>query len=173
MPFPVQGTPFGYQGLPQMPKPMPLPFNQGAPQMMQVPFQGYPNGMMMQMPAPVPMTLYPYMLPQSPCGLDYPNMSDPEQAKYHTEVIALFSQDEFKTAQKQRKQELVGNLIYDYVERIVGEEYAPKLTGMLIDLPDAELNRAILTLNNLKEKIKIGLDLLIKTAAEEKAQKKQ
>ena len=29
----------------------------------------------------------------------------------------------------------VGEFIYEYVEKIAGEEQAPKITGMLIDLP--------------------------------------
>lgn len=28
----------------------------------------------------------------------------------------------------------IGEMIYEYVEAIVGEELAPKITGMLIDL---------------------------------------
>jgi hypothetical protein len=29
----------------------------------------------------------------------------------------------------------VGELIYEYIEKMVGPEKAPKITGMLIDLP--------------------------------------
>ena len=29
----------------------------------------------------------------------------------------------------------IGELIYEFVEKIAGEEQAPKITGMLIDLP--------------------------------------
>jgi len=29
----------------------------------------------------------------------------------------------------------VGEIIYDYIEKMVGSEKAPKITGMLIDLP--------------------------------------
>jgi len=31
--------------------------------------------------------------------------------------------------------QFVGEFIYEYVEKFVGEEKAPKITGMLIDLP--------------------------------------
>ena len=34
---------------------------------------------------------------------------------------------------------MVGEFIYDYVEKFVGEERAPKVTGMLIDLPIDEI----------------------------------
>lgn len=37
--------------------------------------------------------------------------------------------------------EMVGTFIYDYVEKFVGESFAPKVTGMLIDMP----------LNDIKE----------------------
>jgi hypothetical protein len=33
----------------------------------------------------------------------------------------------------------VGEFIYEYVEQLAGEEKAPKITGMLIDLPIADI----------------------------------
>jgi len=33
----------------------------------------------------------------------------------------------------------VGEVIYEFVEKIAGEEKAPKITGMLIDLPIEEI----------------------------------
>lgn len=47
----------------------------------------------------------------------------------------------------------MGNTIYRHVEKIVGEEKAPKITGMLIDLPDIELNFSISTWNNFEQKV--------------------
>lgn len=34
----------------------------------------------------------------------------------------------------------VGEIIYEYVEKIAGESKAPKITGMLIDLPLEEIH---------------------------------
>jgi hypothetical protein len=33
----------------------------------------------------------------------------------------------------------VGEFIYEYVETLIGEEKAPKITGMLIDLPVTDI----------------------------------
>jgi hypothetical protein len=35
--------------------------------------------------------------------------------------------------------EHVGHLIYDYVQKIIGVDKAPKITGMLIELPVAQI----------------------------------
>lgn len=50
---------------------------------------------------------------------------------------------EFKNSKNKDKKDIVGNIIYKHVEKLVGPEKAPKITGMLIDLPDAELNYSI------------------------------
>jgi len=34
----------------------------------------------------------------------------------------------------------VGEIIYEYVEKFAGEDKAPKITGMLIDLPIEEIH---------------------------------
>lgn len=37
----------------------------------------------------------------------------------------------------------VGSCIFEFVSRIVGTQYAPKITGMLIDLPVVEIQRFV------------------------------
>jgi hypothetical protein len=41
-----------------------------------------------------------------------------------------------------------------------GDESAPKITGMIIDLPFSDLTKAIQSWDGLQEKIQEGLDLL-------------
>ena len=53
------------------------------------------------------------------------------------------SEDYKKAANRQAKKEIVGNTIYKHVEKLVGDSRAPKITGMLIDLPELELNYSI------------------------------
>jgi hypothetical protein len=53
------------------------------------------------------------------------------------------STDFKESAQKQRR-ELVGSTIYKYVENMLGTEVAPKITGMIIDLPPSDLNMSVL-----------------------------
>jgi hypothetical protein len=47
----------------------------------------------------------------------------------------------------------VGEFIYEYVEKIAGETQAPKITGMLIDLPIPEIQGYLVDFNKLNQKI--------------------
>ena len=56
----------------------------------------------------------------------------------------MFMSSEFKNSESmQQKKDMVGNTIYKHVEKLVGDQRAPKITGMLIDLPESELNYSI------------------------------
>ena len=55
----------------------------------------------------------------------------------------------------------VGEFIYEYVERIAGEERAPKITGMLIDLPIPEIQGYLTDFNKLNIKISEANTLLM------------
>lgn len=37
--------------------------------------------------------------------------------------------------------QIVGSTIFEFVTRLAGQQYAPKITGMLIDLPIVEIQR--------------------------------
>ena len=47
----------------------------------------------------------------------------------------------------------VGEFIYEYVEKFVGEDLAPKITGMLIDLPLDEIKGYLYDFFKLQQKI--------------------
>lgn len=49
--------------------------------------------------------------------------------------------------------QFVGEFIYEYVEKFVGEEMAPKITGMLIDLPLEEIKGYLYDFYKLQQKI--------------------
>lgn len=76
------------------------------------------------------------MAPQAPGGMPAaPQMGQAPQND---------SQSFFEQAQKllpsvqernQYLKEQVGHLIYDFVQKIIGVDKAPKITGMLIELP--------------------------------------
>lgn len=72
---------------------------------------------------------------------------------YFDEIQNMFISPEFKAAKKKDKKEMVGNLIYKHVEKLVGDVKAPKITGMLIDLPEAELNFSISQWVNFEQKV--------------------
>ena len=67
---------------------------------------------------------------------------------------ALFDSDTYKSSATDHKtrRDIIGNFIYQRVELLVGEEAAPKVTGLLISLSDMELIPGISTLENLTEK---------------------
>lgn len=72
----------------------------------------------------------------------------------------MFISPEFKGAQSRQKKEMVGNTIYKHVEKLVGDQRAPKITGMLIDLPEAELNYSISQWINFEQKVMSALNLI-------------
>ena len=55
---------------------------------------------------------------------------------------------------------IVGEFIYEYVEKFVGEEKAPKITGMLIDLPIQEIKDYLYDFNKLSQKVYEAVTLL-------------
>lgn len=54
----------------------------------------------------------------------------------------------------------VGEFIFEYVETLAGEDNAPKITGMLIDLPIEEIKGYLNDFNRLKLKVNEALSLL-------------
>lgn len=79
---------------------------------------------------------------------------------YANEIQQMFMSNEFKNGEIQEKKELVGNTIYKHVEKIVGENKAPKITGMLIDLPEIELNFSISNFTNFYTKVQSAFALI-------------
>ena len=80
----------------------------------------------------------------------------PDQ-QYSVEFNKLVSQayaDEgaFKTA--------IGDYIYGHVVKYSSEENAPKITGMIIDMPAEDIKSSVGSLEGLKEKIQEGEQLL-------------
>jgi len=80
---------------------------------------------------------------------------------YFNEVQHMFLSQEFKNASSPKeKKEIVGNTIYKHVEKIVGDQKAPKITGMLIDLPEVELNFSVSQWNHFEQKVMSAFQLI-------------
>lgn len=58
---------------------------------------------------------------------------------------------------------MVGTSIFRQVTNMVGEELSPKITGMIIDLPIADLNFSVSTLETLTSKVRSAVQLLVDT----------
>lgn len=93
-----------------------------------------------------------------------PQFVDFHYAKaYFDEIQQMFMSPDFKNAKKKDKKEMVGNVIYKHVEKLVGDSKAPKITGMLIDLPEAELNFSISQWVNFEMKVMSAFQLISQT----------
>lgn len=147
---PIQGMPQAHPGMPGMMPGMQGPNMQGMPGMMpgmqgQPKTQGMP-GMPGMMP---PQMMQPgMMMPQqlSPLAQQY------IQKAYHILPAAVPQNPNYKSQ--------VGETIYEFVEKIAGEDKAPKITGMLIDLPLEEIQGYLRDFGKLEEKVKEASILL-------------
>jgi HSP90 family molecular chaperone len=50
--------------------------------------------------------------------------------------------------------------LYQFVEKVIGENLAPKITGMLIDLPQEEIKLFIANYQKFEEFIKEAIQVL-------------
>jgi len=100
------------------------------------------------------------MQPMAPQGGQPGMMNMPPQ-----DDATKFQQDAARLlpAVQERNQylkEQVGHLIYDFVQKIIGVEKAPKITGMLIELPVAQIREYLASLDALKVKVSEANNLL-------------
>jgi RNA recognition motif-containing protein len=79
---------------------------------------------------------------------------------YNSIIKTMYNSHEFKAMEEETKREKIGEEIYNYVLDKAGEENAPKITGMIIDLPFNDLITSVQSYEGLQEKIQEGLDLL-------------
>ena len=79
---------------------------------------------------------------------------------YTRAITNLVKGSEFSSLDEDTKREKIGEEIYNYVLEKAGDESAPKITGMIIDLPFSDLLSSVQTWDGLQEKIQEGLDLL-------------
>lgn len=88
-----------------------------------------------------------------------PQFADAAYAhQYFLEIRDMFASDDYKKLQsRQQKKEMIGNTIYRHVEKLVGDQRAPKITGMLIDLPEVELNFSIVQWSEFEQKVMSAL----------------
>lgn len=68
---------------------------------------------------------------------------------------------------------MVGEFIFSYVEELVGENLAPKITGMLIDLPIDEIKAYLYDYARLYFKIGEAVNVLTQLQAAQVPQQAQ
>jgi len=124
----------------------PPPMGQGPP-----PMGGPPAGMR----PPPGMASGPPPMAQGP---------SPKVIQYETKMKTLVASDTFKNANSDTKKEIIGEAIYTTITETAGDENAPKITGMIIDLPIEQLTGIVTKWNETQEKIKEGQALLEREA---------
>jgi hypothetical protein len=63
--------------------------------------------------------------------------------------MKLFGEERFMKATETQKKHFVGSFIFPHVSQMVGDEISPKVTGMIIDLPLADLNYSVSSFDTL------------------------
>lgn len=112
-----------------------------------------PAHLMGQMP-PAPVASQPQPQPQVQPPVNTPAMM------YSQTIKSILRAQDFQSLSEESRREKIGEEIYNYVLHKAGEESAPKITGMIIDLPYQDLVTSIQTWEGLQEKIVEGLNLL-------------
>lgn len=135
------------QGMPPGVMQPPLPQPMGQPGAMPMPGMRMPTQPPMMQP-PLGMGATPMMVPPQ---------TAPLQQQYAQKGVYLLPAV-VKTNPNYRTQ--VGEFIFEYVERIAGEQKAPKITGMLIDLPIEEIQGYLQDYSKLEEKVREADTLL-------------
>ena len=167
----VQQPPFRatMANLPQMQVPSGF-----APHPQFVPSMATPVAPQMSQPATVLMT--------APAGSAQPHsllrvqpvtsdLTKPESASYYKEIMEMFQSEEFKRTHDdpQARKDVIGNHIYEHIEKISCSAFAPKITGMIIDLPFVDLIPVVSSLENLTEKIRHA-EAILREAPTEQSQ---
>ncbi len=75
----------------------------------------------------------------------------------------LFQSESFQRSSEDHRKQMVGTQIFRQVTAMVGEELSPKITGMIIDLPIADLNFSVSTYETLQQKVRSAVQLLLDT----------
>lgn len=87
--------------------------------------------------------------------------ADKSSASYQQEVYAMFNSTDFAQATAESRKEIIGTAIYKHVTAMVGDQHAPKVTGMIIDLDPVELNMSIQNFADLQNKVNSAMQLLV------------
>lgn len=113
-----------------------------------------------------PHGMQPGMMPpqQPPMGMMQPQPMPVAQLSYEQRFVH-FAKNIIPSIKPDNPQykDTVGEYIYPYVEQIAGE-FAPKITGMLIDLPTLEIVAFLQDFNVFVQKINEAKSLVSQTA---------
>ncbi len=125
-----------------------------------------PNPGMPQPGMPQPGMPQPGGMPQQPGMPQRPMQPGPPQPPMQQAgPAANYQQQAFKLLPAVQEKnpylkEQVGHLIYEFVQGIIGVEKAPKIAGMLIELPVAQIKEYLTSYEALQVKVNEANNLL-------------
>lgn len=125
--------------------------NMNPQQMMQG--RGMPQPGMAQQPM-----MNPQMIQQQQMQQQQPQQNLTPQQKYLQQATGLINSVQERNPYMK---EQVGHLIFDYVQMIVGQEKAPKITGMLIELPVQQIKQYMQSFEALQQRVQEANQLLM------------
>jgi len=115
-----------------------------------------------QMPAAMSQPM-PAAMPSAMPGAPAQNMlqitpsNDPLSSEFYAKTMPIYAAiTEINPSYKQT----VGSTIFEFVTKMVGNTNAPKITGMLIDLPIIEIQRFVLNFDLLSQRVNQAQTLL-------------
>jgi len=110
---------------------------------------------------PMPMAQQPPVgMPGMPGA---PNMATPQQNLTPQQKYMMNAQKLLPSVTERNRylKDQVGHLIFDYVNMIIGAEKAPKITGMLIELPVQQIKEYLVSFEALQMKVQEANVLLM------------
>ena len=124
-----------------------------------------PSAMPMPQPAPMPNPGQPVAqnMPAPMQQIQFTPSNDPMAAEFYSKTMPIYAAiTEINPSYKQT----VGSTIFEFVTKLVGPQFAPKITGMLIDLPIVEVQRYVTNYDLMFQRVRQAQDLLQKQANE-------
>merc|ERR1719213_1123151 len=105
----------------------------------------------------------PAAMPQQPnMQINFVPSSDPMASELYSKTMPIYAAiTEINPSYKQT----VGSTIFEFVTKLVGPQFAPKITGMLIDLPIVEIQRYVTNFDLLSQRVQQAQGLLQQQAS--------
>ena len=107
------------------------------------------------------MTPRPQPKPEmsTPMQVNFVQSRDPASADFYKKAMPIYNAI---TEMNPTYKNLVGSCIFEFVQKLQGQQ-APKITGMLIDLPVSEIQRFIVNYDLFVQRVGQAHTLLMKT----------
>lgn len=99
--------------------------------------------------------------PSSMQGMPGPQVTpsnDPNSNQFYAKTMPIYAAI---TEINPNYKNTVGGAIFHFVTQIVGQEYGPKVTGMLIDLPIGEIQKFVTNYDLFQQRVQQAQQLLV------------